>query len=152
MIPTLTGGSLYYYPRFSPSLDIRPFTSSLSRLLSRGTGYNAQARVRLSQGLRLQAYYGAFHQSSSTDLELGVIHADSAFAVQFDHRSSRRVLSEREHAFLQCAVLYTTVSGERRVRVMNVALQVSGLAGNVFRYADVDATVAFWAKEGKLSD
>ena len=35
---------------------------------------------------------------------------------------------------------------------MNVALQVSGLAGNVFRYADVDATVAFWAKEGKPFD
>lgn len=120
-------------------------------MLSRRTGYNAQARVRLSQGLRLRNYHGTFHQSSPTDLELGVIHADSAFAVSFDHWSSRRGLNEREYAFLQCAVLYTTVRGERRVRVMNVALQVAALAGNVFRYADVDATVCFLAKECKAS-
>lgn len=125
--------------------------STLSRVLFRRTGYNAQARVRLSQGLRLRNYHGTFHQSSPTDLELGVIHADSAFAVSFDHWSSRRGLNEREYAFLQCAVLYTTVSGERRVRVMNVALQVAALAGNVFRYADVDATVCFLAKECKSS-
>lgn len=129
--------------------------TELQRVLTRTTGYNAQARVRCSTGLRVGAHHGAFHQRNPTDLELGVVHADAAFSLSLEHSStsalSRRVtLDEREYAYLQCAVLYTTIDGRRRVRVLNVALQVSALAGNVFRYADTDATVCHLAKEGNL--
>ena len=34
------------------------------------------------------------------------------------------------------------------LRVLNVAFQVASLAGNVYRYADSDATVTFFTKEG----
>ena len=111
--------------------------------------YNCQVRVRLSKGLRIKAYYGTFHQRNPTDLEFGLLHADNAFSVEFEH-SSRHAMDEREYAHLQCAALYTTVDGLRRVRVMNVAFQVSALAGNVFRYADVEATVCHLVKEGRF--
>ncbi len=112
--------------------------------------------MRCSTGLRVRAHYGSFHQRTPTDLELGVVHADAAFSVQLEHSSGSALtrgvaLDEREYAHLQCAVLYTTVDGRRRVRVLNLALQVSALAGNVFRFADTDATVCHLAKEGCFS-
>ena len=84
----------------------------------------------------------------SSDIDFGLIHADNAFSVTFEH-APRGTLDERSNAFIQCAVLYTTVDGKRRVRVINLALEVAALAGNIFKYADIDATVCHLAKDCK---
>jgi protein transport protein SEC24 len=75
------------------------------------------------------------------------VHADSSFAVELTHGGR---LDARENAHIQCALLYTTIDGQRRVRVINLAMTVADLAGNVFKYADMDATVAYFAKDGEL--
>lgn len=88
--------------------------------------------------------------------------ADKSISVTLEHSGK---LNEGGYAFLQCAVLYTAargrpspspivngevdgsaeevpkIRGERRVRVLNLAVQVAGLAGSVFRFADMDAVV-----------
>ena len=86
-------------------------------------------------------------------LAMGTLHADSAFAVSLKHTGGRNTpLDSREYAHLQCAVLYTSREGERRVRVLNVAFQIATLAGNVFRFADAETTLAFLAKECKRNE
>jgi protein transport protein SEC24 len=57
-------------------------------------------------------------------------------------------LSDREYAYLQCATLFTTTDGKRRLRCVNLAVQVASLAGNVYRFADMEAVVSTLAKEG----
>lgn len=47
-------------------------------------------------------------------------------------------------------MLYTSAAGERRVRVCNLGLQVAGMAGNVFRFADMDAVVCHLVRQGAL--
>jgi protein transport protein SEC24 len=100
-------------------------------------------------GLRVVQYYGNVHRRSSTDINLGTCDADKAVCVSLEH--SGIVLDERTDAYLQCALLYTTVSGERRVRTLNITVSVSSLAGNVFRHADQEAVTAYWVKKGNLN-
>lgn len=96
------------------------------------------------QGLRISKYYGNFQQQSPTDLALGVLDSDKAVSALIQHSRS---LDERQYAYIQCAVLYTSVDGKRRVRMCNLALQVVSLAGNVFRCADMDAVVCHFARD-----
>ena len=97
-------------------------------------------------GLRVAKQYGNFYESAAADLEFGTVDADKTIAVALEHA---RTLDDRQYAFIQSAILYTTREGQRRVRVHNLALKVVTLAGNVFQYADMDAAVSFLLREGQ---
>ncbi|THH07856.1 hypothetical protein EW146_g9184 [Bondarzewia mesenterica] len=126
VVASITGGELFFHPLFDPIADGPILDSQFRRLMSRTTG------------LRVANYYGNFSQRTTTDLEFGTLDADKAVSVLIEHSHT---LDERQYAFLQCALLYTTVAGQRRVRVCNLALQVVALAGTVFRFADMDTLV-----------
>jgi len=51
----------------------------------------------------------------------------------------------------QCALLYTTVYGQRRIRVINLSLSCTSLLSNLFRYADLETQFACFLKQGKNS-
>ncbi len=52
-----------------------------------------------------------------------------------------------EDACMQCAVLFTDPAGRRRIRVHTMFANKTTVLADVFRLADVDATVAFLAKK-----
>lgn len=99
----------------------------------------------MNQGLRVADHYGNFFQRNVTDLEFGTIDADKAIAAKIKHEGK---LDEKADAHFQCAALYTSATGERRVRVHNLAVPVSSLISGVFRAADMDTTITFLTKEG----
>lgn len=98
-------------------------------------------------GVRTTDYYGNFNQVAASQLEFALLDSDKTFMVGLQHSSS---LSPREFVYLQSAVLYTTVSGQRRVRVCNLALQVVELAMNVFNFADVETVACFAMRKAIL--
>jgi protein transport protein SEC24 len=53
--------------------------------------------------------------------------------------------------YLQCALLYTTTDGARRVRISTLALPVSDQMGAVFKGADLDSTLASITRQVRRS-
>lgn len=139
-----TGGELFFHPRFDPVRDGPRVVAEVLRVVLRETAFNVTMRVRCSSGLRVVQHLGHFHRHGLTDLEVGTWDADKAFSALVKHDQR---LEESREAYFQCAVLYTTATGERRVRVHTLAVPVTSTLGNVFRYADMDSAVAYYAKE-----
>ena len=121
-----------------PDFDADPFSRRPSRVIF----------TRLGIGLRIADHFGSFFQRNVTDLEFGTMDADKAVAARIKHEGK---LDEKVDAHFQCAVLYTSATGQRRVRVHNLAVPVTSLLANVFRFADMDTTIAYVAKDGKRS-
>lgn len=140
-----TGGEIIFHPRFDPVRDRDALQEEVKRVVVRETAYNAMVRVRCSNGLRVNEHTGCFYQRTMTDLEFGTIDESKAFTAQFKHDGHR--LNDREMSYVQVAILYTSCNGERRVRCLNLCMPVSSLIGNVFRFADFDATVTTFYKD-----
>lgn len=104
-------------------------------------------KVRCSNGLQVSSYHGNFLQHNfGADLEFGVIDSDKSIGAMFSYDGK---LDAKLDAHFQCALLYTTASGERRVRCTNTVAGVSEGAMESMRFIDQDAVVNIIAKEGK---
>nr|XP_054774147.1 protein transport protein Sec24C-like [Lytechinus pictus] len=142
-VSTLTGGQCYKYSYFQAANDGERFISDLTRNLTRETGFDAVLRVRTSTGIRPTDFYGNFHMSNTTDVELASIDCDKAVTVEIKHDDK---LQEDVGAFIQTAVLYTSVSGQRRLRVINLSLNCCSQMADMYRNCETDTIINFLAK------
>lgn len=139
MLARATGGQVYLYPNCVPEkADVwgTRLQAELSRNLSRNFGYEGVMRFRCSKGLCVDEYLMGYPKPGENDVDVPGIDADSAFAVTMRHDEK---LAENAQACVQCALLYTTSAGERRIRVLTYALTTTTLMTSLYRYADLDA-------------
>jgi protein transport protein SEC24 len=148
-ISATTGGETFLYPNFVKERDSKKIIDELSHAFHRAAGYQALMKVRCSNGLQVAAYHGNFLQmgASSSDIEFGVIDEDKAVAVMFSHDGK---LDPKVDAHFQSALLYTTKSGERRVRCSNIVSAVTDQPRDTVRWADQDAVIGVLVREGEL--
>lgn len=124
----------------------------------------------------MKAHYGNIWERSATDVDFGTVDADKSIYASLDYTSAldnfssltldtissligqkgspsqshpKQPVGTAKQAYFQSALLYTTTSGERRVRVCNLSLPVVTMAGNVYRYGDYEGVVAALAKVGE---
>jgi len=145
---SVSGGEIYFYPNFHAPRDVLKLSRELAHTVNRETGYQALMKVRCSNGLQVAAYHGNFLQHTfGADLEIGAIDADKAFGVLFTYDGK---LDVKLDAHFQAALLYTTASGQRRVRCINIVAAVNDGGLETMRFVDQDAVVAIIAKEGRF--
>lgn len=88
--------------------------------------------------------YGNFHMSNATDIDLVNVNADTSVGIALRHDGGK--IPEHNPVYFQCALLYTTAQGQRRVRVHNLSLGVGTTANPVFKHADLDTSLNLLAK------
>lgn len=144
-----TGGEVFYYPNFHHQRDQLRVAKEIKHTLTRETGFQALMKVRCSNGLQVSGYYGNFTQHTfGADLEFGVIDADKAFGVTFSYDGK---LDPKLDAHFQAALLYTTATGARRIRCINVVASVSEAAMDSMKHVDQDAVIGLLAKQAASS-
>ncbi|KAG7669916.1 hypothetical protein KSW81_008060 [Nannochloris sp. 'desiccata'] len=141
---TETSGSMHRYNPFNPDADGARFHNDLRWCLMRPQGFEAVARLRVSSGLSVDNYVGAFHRRNPTDLHFPALSCDHTISARLLHEERLR---EGAEIYLQYALLYTNTEGRRRVRLHNLALPVTRSLGSVFRGADLDTFVTYVAKK-----
>eukprot|EP00252_Welwitschia_mirabilis_P020316 TRINITY_DN4950_c0_g1_i1.p1 TRINITY_DN4950_c0_g1~~TRINITY_DN4950_c0_g1_i1.p1 ORF type:complete len:1152 (-),score=243.05 TRINITY_DN4950_c0_g1_i1:556-4011(-) len=143
-VPRTTGGQIYYYYPFSAVADSAKLYNDLRWNVTRPQGFEAVMRVRCSQGLQVQEYHGNFCKRIPTDVDLPAIDCDKTIMVTFKHDDK---FQEGSECCFQCAILYTTVLGERRIRVTTLSLPCTSVLSNLFRAADLDAQFTYFLKQ-----
>lgn len=136
VLARFTGGDVHHYHPFSFPLDTAQLYNDVHWTLVRPQGMEAVMRVRCSAGLSVAGYSGAFCKRASTDLDLPAVDCNKAFMVTLQHDD--KLSPDGNEACVQCALLYTTVAGERRIRVHTLSLPCTTVLGNLFRSADLD--------------
>ena len=140
LFPECSGGSFVGYTEFNGSQsgngDHKRLVHDLRHNLTREQGHEALLRVRASAGLEVEEYRGNFLVRTSTDVDLAGVDADKTVVAYVKHEEK---LKESQECSFQCALLYTTSRGQRRIRVHTLSLPVTSVLGSVYRSADLDA-------------
>ncbi|KAL6576227.1 Protein transport protein Sec24B [Orobanche hederae] len=135
VLPRNTGGQVYYYFPFSALSDAAKLYNDLRWNVTRLQGFESVMRVRCSQGIQVQDYFGNFCKRIPTDVDLPAIDCDKTIMVSLKHDDK---LQEGSECSFQCALLYTTIYGQRRIRVSTLSLPCTNELNNLFRAADLD--------------
>ncbi|KAI8522966.1 hypothetical protein RHMOL_Rhmol13G0038300 [Rhododendron molle] len=92
-----------------------------------------------SLGVRFTSYHGNFMLRSTDLLALPAVDCDKAFALQL---TLEETLLTTPTVYFQVALLFTSSSGERRIRVHTAAVPVVADLGEMYRHADTGAIVS----------
>ncbi|KAF2102047.1 COPII component protein [Rhizodiscina lignyota] len=142
-LPRYTGGQTYFYPGWNAARteDAMKFAQEFSDYLSAEVGLEAVLRVRATTGLRMNAFYGNFFNRSSDLCAFPAFPRDQAYVVEV---AIDETLT-KPYVCMQTAVLHTTCNGERRIRVLTLALPTTETLANVYASADQLAIATFFS-------
>ena len=143
-LSSLTGGQTYIYPGFRAERDGIQFANDLQRLIIRPFGYDGLLRVRVGNGLRVTDQYGNFHSQNGRDIELATIDSEKTIGVLFQHDGT---LDERKPVCFQVALLYTSSSGRRFIRCLNLSIVATSQVAMIYKKADMDTLMNIITKK-----
>jgi len=134
-LPKVTGGQMHFYRGFSVDRgDDQRMQHDMARLMTRETGFEAVMRLRTAVGLKITNFFGNFHLRGKDLLALPNIDEDKAFG--FEVALQPNTMLNGNTACFQTALLYTHVSGQRRIRVHTVNVPVTSSMPQMYRLVD----------------
>ncbi len=135
----LTGGQCYYYGSEAQKQDAdrEKLFYDVFYALTKEQFWEGVIRLRCSKGVSINpnSIFGNFHIRSTDLLSLPMLDSEKAFT--FALKEEENLTAIRKVSF-QVALLYTTSTHERRIRVMNKCLPVSSSLADIFRTANSD--------------
>ncbi|KPI84680.1 putative protein transport protein Sec24A [Leptomonas seymouri] len=118
-----TSGSIYR----ATGASMSGMADQVQRALLRFTAFDCTLRVRTSKGLIVPNFYGHCHVRVPDLLVLPIADEDSSYSIEFKMGPNYTA----KFAYVQFAVVYTTRSRERRIRVHTIQIPVASTIGPV---------------------
>lgn len=143
-ISTVTGGVVQRYPMFRADADGERFIQDLAMHVAQPCVFDAVLRMRTNAGIRPVEFCGNFMMQNATDVEIAVLTPNTCVSIEVKHDDK---LNEDFQAYVQVALLYTSMSGCRKLRLHNLALPVSGSLAELYKGCDMDTILTNLSKE-----
>lgn len=141
-LPRYTAGQTHFYPSWTSAKmeDVTKLSKEVSDHLSMDIALEAVLRVRGSTGLRMSSFFGNFFNRSSDLCSFPTFPRDQSYCIEMsiEENISKPVV------YFQAAVLHSTSFGERRIRVMNLAIPTSSKLDDIYASADQLAITNFY--------
>jgi protein transport protein SEC24 len=133
-LPRFTAGQTHFYPAWSSAKaeDVTKLSKEVSDHLSMDIALEAVLRVRGSTGFRMSGFYGNFFNRSSDLCSFPTFPRDQSYCIEMNIEEN----VSKPVVFFQAAVLHSTCFGERRIRVMNLAIPTSSKSADIYASAD----------------
>lgn len=139
-----TSGDLKYYPQFRSSQDHIILAEDLLHNVSSIVGYQAQLKLRSSDGLSVASYYSEGCNNSDNDPIIPVITKNTTMNILFKYNAK---LKKASFMHFQASLLYTDVHGVRKVRSINTRAPVSSSINSIFKYTNQNVTMRVMINE-----
>ncbi|KAF5297356.1 hypothetical protein FQR65_LT01286 [Abscondita terminalis] len=143
-VSRLTGGEVFKYTYFQADLDGERLVNDVITNINKPIAFDSVMRVRTSTGIRPTDFFGHMYMSNTTDMEIAAIDCDKAVALEIKHDDK---LTEEDGVYIQVALLYTSCSGQRRLRIINLSLKTCSQMADLYRSCDLDTLINFFAKQ-----
>lgn len=133
-LPRYTAGQTHFYPLWvcTKMEDVNKLSKEVSEHLSMDIALEAVLRVRCSTGFRMSAFFGNFFNRSSDLCSFPTFPRDQSYVIEVNIEEN----IPKPVVYFQAAVLHSTCFGERRIRVMNLALPTSAKLADIYASAD----------------
>ncbi|CAE6421688.1 hypothetical protein ACGC1H_001843 [Rhizoctonia solani] len=144
-LPHYTSGQTYFYPAFNASRaeDAIKFAHEFSQVIGSPIGLEGLVRIRASRGLRMSQFHGNFFVRSTDLLAFPAIPLDQNYTVEIQIEENMT----SPFVVMQAGILYTTSFGERRVRVVTLALPTTSNVSELYASADQVAIITYLANK-----
>ncbi|KAH8645657.1 COPII component protein [Xylariales sp. PMI_506] len=142
-LPRYTGGQTWFYPGWNAGRaeDAIKFAREFSDYLSSEIGLEAVLRVRATTGLRMNTFYGNFFNRSSDLCAFPAFPRDQCYVVEVAIDETL----QKNFVCLQAGVLYTNCNGERRIRVLTLAIPTTTNLADIYASADQCAVTTYFS-------
>ena len=138
-----TGGDFYLFPGFNSETHGEKIYYLIARILTRPQCSQVIMRARCSNGLSVDYYIGKYRRKGPVEMQAACLDSDKAIGLVLKYDEK---LVEASEYYLQCAMLYTSILGQRLIRVHNMRMTATKSAASVYKSADVDAVNALMLK------
>lgn len=137
-----SAGNIYKYDFFAADTHGQRLCDDLKYAIDSTIAFDAVMKVRTSTGIKAVDYLGNFNMYGN-DIELAGLTRESSISVELKHEDK---LSENSKVFIQAAILYTSISGQRRIRLHNLSLSVCTQYSQMFASCELDTLINYISK------
>ncbi|KAI9025020.1 hypothetical protein CLU79DRAFT_699971, partial [Phycomyces nitens] len=134
VLSRFTGGQTHYFPGFTSKngAEANKLRQEIRCILKQDIGLEGVMRTRCSSGIICKSFHGNFTPLASDVMLLPNVPQGQSF--HFELSIEAEICTPA--SFFQTALIYTTSSGERRIRVMTLYLPVTKSLSELYAHAD----------------